>query len=125
MVSGQTTMGAKAHTDAWRDRIDGERDKIKKQMQEEWLKSNSTLPEGKFDGEAKIKVAEQYKMSWEDLYLLEGKGQNWQGHHIHSIDWGGKDDLQNIIYLPQQEHAYYAPWFTRRKKEVIKELRGE
>ena len=124
-VAGQSTMSATKHTEHWRDRIDKERDEIKKRKKAEWLGANpgaTELPTGvprQHDAEAKREVEQKYgRMGWRELRLEHEVGPQWEGHHIEPVDWGGSNQSSNIIYLPHNQHKFYEPWFRDQKKAV-------
>ncbi|MCG8423813.1 MAG: hypothetical protein MJE77_38445, partial [Proteobacteria bacterium] len=125
-VEGDETRGAGKHTLKWRKRIDRERDVIKERKKKEWLAAHPGKQElakgvkGEIDREAKKEVERNYDgMPWRELQLEHAVSPAWEGHHIHPINWGGDDRVENIIYLPKSQHTLYNTWFEDQKRAII------
>ncbi|MCG8421053.1 MAG: hypothetical protein MJE77_24285, partial [Proteobacteria bacterium] len=125
-VEGKSTRGAKKHTKAWRRKIEKQLKNIKDRKEKEWLAAHpgkQEFAEGvkdEIDHEAKKEVESHYGgMPWRELLLEQGQGADWEGHHIHPINWGGEDRVENTIYIPKSQHTLYSSWFEDQKKAII------
>ena len=52
-------------------------------------------------------------MPWQELYLV-----GWQGHHIHPVNWSGKDAASNMQFMKAGEHTLFTTWFNRMAAEI-------
>jgi hypothetical protein len=113
-VSGKTQGAPVPQT--WRDHLDAQKNAIK-----------ATLPPAGAENAAKKQIEAQYQAQgfpygWQDLYLLDGGPNKFQGHHVHPINWGGVDGASNLQYLAHAQHHPFTTWWDARKALISKEL---
>ncbi|MEU5595124.1 hypothetical protein [Streptomyces sp. NPDC020298] len=70
---------------------------------------------------AKNEVARQYGMHWMELWL--DVSRRWEEHHINPVNWGGSNDVHNLIFIRNQQHSpitnYFENWL---KPEIMKDI---
>ncbi|WP_328975551.1 eCIS core domain-containing protein [Streptomyces canus] len=130
LAPGKDTEGAK-YTKRWRDYITLEKDKEKREIVKNGRPTDRTvLRNGRSDENwAKAVIEKRYwGMDWRDVYLLRNTpktANGWQEHHINPVNWGGGDDVQNMIFITQEDHHPITTWFETSKDQILAQLDKE
>lgn len=70
---------------------------------------------------AKNEVARQYGIHWLELWL--DNSRRWEEHHINPVNWGGSNDVHNLIFIRNHQHSpittYFENWL---KPEIMKDI---
>lgn len=127
---GKDTEGGK-YSKRWRDYITLEKDKEKREIAKNGRPTDRTVPRnGKTDENwAKAVIEKRYwGTDWRDLYLLRNTpktANGWQEHHINPANWGGDDDVQNMIFITQEDHHPITTWFEKTRDQILAQLDKE
>jgi hypothetical protein len=131
---GRENEGAvKERKEEWRTYLTEEKNKEKQEIKKNGQPTDRTVPRNNKNDEnwAKAVLEKRYwGMDWRDLYLI-GKGGTprssvgWQEHHINPTNWGGENDVQNMIYIIQEDHHPITTWFETTKEQILDQLDRE
>ncbi|WP_211280288.1 HNH endonuclease signature motif containing protein, partial [Streptomyces lushanensis] len=116
--SGNT--GGAVFTDTWRTELLRQKDIEKAKLVQ--AHPSWTQPGEKHLAEngAKLAVEQQHGMGWEDLRLAQGR---WEEHHIKPVNWGGGNDLSNLIFIRSGQHSPITTFFENwLKPEIMKDI---
>ncbi|MFI1017819.1 hypothetical protein [Streptomyces sp. NPDC020965] len=118
-VAGAGTQSAQ-FTKTWRDELTRQRILEKEAL---FLKNPTWKVPGKLhlaENGAKKAVAQRLGLGWEDLWLLRGR---WEEHHIKPANWGGTNDLHNLIFIKNHQHSPITTYFDKwLKVEIMKDI---
>ncbi|WP_405598833.1 MULTISPECIES: DUF4157 domain-containing protein [unclassified Streptomyces] len=127
---GKDTEGGK-YSKSWRDYITLEKDKEKREIAKNGRPTDRTVPRnGRTDENWSKAVMEKryWGMDWRDLYLLRNTpktANGWQEHHINPANWCGDDDVQNMIFITQEDHHPITTWFEKTRDQILGQLDKE
>ncbi|GLF99091.1 HNH endonuclease signature motif containing protein [Streptomyces yaizuensis] len=116
-VPGGSTGGAQ-FTEAWRTelrrRADAEKDKLLRNNPQR----NQPGQRDRAEKNAKNEVASQLGMAWLDLYMVNP----WDEHHIKPVNWGGTNDVHNLIFIRREQHRPITSFFESIKADIRKDI---
>jgi hypothetical protein len=119
-VPSGTTSGA-AFTDTWRAQLLQEVAVEKRKLLQQHPDWTQPGKRNLAERGAKRAVEQKYGgMNFNDLRLAKGA---WEEHHVKPVNWGGGNDLHNLIFIRTWQHSpithYFEKWL---KPEIIKDI---